>query len=547
MVVKVTLSDLLPQILTHILLHLPFTLVVTCRRINRHLQAHISTSTRLQYYIHLGIYGLVDNPLCALPIPERLDQLLTRRRRWEDFDLDFSQHIEVPFQFRSSDTKLTPGVFSAIAGSEESHYIRVPSVPDQGVKWRQTPSENKIISPGACVYEHDLHIIVTAQPIIIDASGAGSRITHQVQVHLNRLSTGEPHSDAPQVTISFETHEEFGDPRILVECAGDNLVLTLRDRATRNKPKDQVYVYGWKTGELKLRLSAPFRAHLHALYLTTDIFLLPNSQTGELEYWRIPQSASESTSHQPFFILSLPCLRSGSTFRSIDSRAEPNPGIQPTDPSKPFYTDPHSAIAVFMVVIETAGFISPSNFILFVHRSSLVEYIDKFSAFTSRDDRPKAVPYVEWGPPVCRWFEANSMDWLATTFGQTYITPPKGEPGGEPITLLDFNPIAVARAVAAEKHRLEAKGSDDDGRGTIRNEGKTRTEGTRGVVTQTMDPLNGPDGCFENTIYSSLPYTVRSSRNKYSFDELLLDEEGILGILMSSRERIEGIQVLHYG
>ncbi|KAF9445398.1 hypothetical protein P691DRAFT_270992 [Macrolepiota fuliginosa MF-IS2] len=597
-VVKVTLSDLPPEILTHILFYLPFTSVVVCGGINQRLQAFVSGSTELQYRIHLGMSGLIDNPFCILPISKRLSRLLAKEHRWEHLNFDFDKRIDVPFQFRSYDTKLTPGVFSGISVNEESesHYIQIPSALDQEVKWQRVRSEDMIISPGACVYEHDLHILITVQTRTNYTTTAKPRNTQQLQVHINQLSTGEPHPDAQLVTISLDAHGTFEQPLITAECTGDNLVLVLCDNATGPKPQDMLYVYDWKTGERKLRHGVPFHSYRFPIFLTTHIFLLPNSQTGELEYWRIPHSPAELMPDQPFLVLSLPRLRSRNTFPFINCRVEPNPRSRPHDASKPFYADPHHAIVIFMVYVRLAGLTS-TYFTFFIHRSSLVECIDKFSAFTSFDDRPKPVPYDEWGPPVCRWFAVDDLMWLAATFDQTYIaSPPKGETGDMPLTLLDFNPIAVARALAAERYRIRTKSLDGDGRSFPQGEGSSRDKEEMGpgpkrkdvqvplqmheggtpttssdsltkqvkardpsresslrervaarAVTRAMDPLNDQKRCFENTVYSSLPYTVRSSQDKYNFDALLLDEESIIGIRMAGRNQIKELHILHYG
>ncbi|KAF9441393.1 hypothetical protein P691DRAFT_715188 [Macrolepiota fuliginosa MF-IS2] len=599
-----TLLDLPPEILTRVLLYVPFTSLMTCKAVSHHLQVLITESVELQYYIHLSRSGLVDNPRCDLPISERLSWLLARERRWEEFDFDFDKIVEVPSRLQHNYTSLSGGYFSAITEDEESHYIRLPTAHFREIKWQAVRPEKKIISDGVWIYEQDLHILITAQKRTVHANATGPRAIYEIQVHLNQLSTGEPHPNARRATISFDVRAEFEKPWITSECTGDNLVLVLCDLSGRIKPDDEMYIYDWKTGELKLRHGAPFRSYNCPIILTTHIFLLPNERSGELECWRIPQSPPELTHHQPFFVLSLPRLHSGNTFQSIDPRVEPNLGNRLSDASKPFYTNPHHAIVIFMVLIRSSRISLYPGFTFFIHRSSLVEYVDKFSAFASFNHRPEPVPYDEWGPPVCRWLNVDDTSWIATTFGQRYVAPPL-EAGidGAPLTILDFNPVAVSEALAVEKQCLKARGPDDDGRNTAQNEGNECTKGgslknngetgpgckakdqemflqvhednaqeippgplmekmkvcdsscepeLRGkvitrAVTRAMDPLSDPNHCFENTVYSSLPYTVRSSQVKYSFDALLLDEESILGIRMTDSERIKEIHVLHCG
>ncbi|KAF9448681.1 hypothetical protein P691DRAFT_800391 [Macrolepiota fuliginosa MF-IS2] len=599
---NVTLLDLPPEILTHVLLHLPFTSVVICQGVNRHLQVLISESTELQYYIHLGVYGQVDNPRCDLPISERLSLLLARERCWEELDLDFSSTVEVPFQFKFLDPKLSPGLLYGVTTGGDLRYMRVPTVPDQKVDWGIIRSGETIITAGLCVCERDLQVLITAQPQTVHTNTTGFHTVNVIQMHLNQLSTGGPHPEAHQAIISFETHEQFRKPHIVMECAGDNLLLVLRDRTDTFKPDDQIYVYEWKTGDLKLRANAPFSSYRFPLFLTTHIFLLPNINTGELEYWRIPKNQSETTPSRPFFILSLPQPRSGAIFYTLTCRAEPNPSIQIYNTSKPFYTDPHHAIVNFYVSVWSGRYAYPEPrcFKLLIHRSSLVGCLDKYSASASFNNPPKPIPYGDWGPPICRWFNLDGASWTETTFGQRYIAPPPLDvgPEGAPLTVLNFNPMDVARVLAAEKHRLKAKILDEDRWMTGNHESERAAglsseddpvkevqcgEGNKGVppqihegrvlgissdqlvekteakfrsseppfsakaIIQSLDPLDDPYGCFENTVYSSLPYTSRQSRGKYNPDILVLDEESVLGIREGDERRIKEIHILHYG
>ncbi|KAF9448680.1 hypothetical protein P691DRAFT_729223 [Macrolepiota fuliginosa MF-IS2] len=534
--IKVTLLELPPEILIRILLGLPFTSVVICRRVNRYLQILISESAEVQYRIHLGISGLVDNPSCNLPVSERLSRLLAKERRWEDVNFDFNKIIDVPFQFPYYHTRLITGFFSGITANE-IHCMETPSAPDWEAKWRRVSPGKRIISTGTCVYEHDLHVLITAQPQTIYTNATEPRTVYEIQVHLNQLSTGQPHPGAQQATISLITHEGFGEPHVFVEHAGNNLLLMLRDNIDTQRPDEQVYVYDWRTSELKLRLSAPFRSYGYPLVLTKDVFLLTNARTGELEYWRFPKSPSEPIQHEPFFVLCLPQLVSDRAFLYISCRAEPNPSTRSCNGSKSFYNDPNEAIVTFIVGIRSTMF-AVHLYTFFVHRSFFVGCPNKFYSFMSPDGRPKPVPYGEWGPSACRWFKANMFQakWFETTSGQRCIASPP-DTTAAPITLLDFNPIGVSIALARENPPTEIATYDPPGE--LRPREKT--------VIRSTDPLDDPHGCFENTVYSSLPYVMRTSQDKYSFDALLLDEESVLGIREDGSGRVIEIHVLSYG
>ncbi|KAF9449346.1 hypothetical protein P691DRAFT_728064 [Macrolepiota fuliginosa MF-IS2] len=584
--VRVTLLDLPPEILTHVLLYLPFTAVVTCKKINRHFRVLISESAKLQYYIHLGMYGMVDNPCCDIPISERLNQLLVREHRWEEFDFDFYRVIDVPAVAEYKRRQLSAGVFSILYESGVLCTIQIPSEADQEVEWKEVRIAPFLINSGKRVFEQDLQVLITAQPRVVDTILAGPHTVHEIQVHLDQLSTGKPHPDA-QRAISFETGEELGEPWAGVECVGDNLVLVLWDGIGIHAPDDQVYVYEWKTGELKMRLSAPFGAYRFPLFLTVHIFLLPNAITSELEYWQIPRDMSEPTSNQPFFILSLPRLSCGMVFHEIYCSARPNPTNGPQTASNPFYNNPHHAIVAFDVSIRSAD--RPRNvagFAFFVHRSSLVGFLDIFASST---EQPTPVPYNDWGPSACRWFSGAIDDyligWTGGMFGQRYTPRARGT---APLILLNFNPIDVAKALVLGKHTSNTEMGDEDNCDVDQGDGRRDIEENQGrryagshekvssqshqtnalgfaqepdtdpsssgprlrikTVNQGLDPLDDPGHCFENIVYSSLPYTVRSSLEKYKFQNLFLGEEYVLGTQTAEgRKWIKQLHILHYG
>ncbi|KAF9448676.1 hypothetical protein P691DRAFT_775216 [Macrolepiota fuliginosa MF-IS2] len=200
--------------------------------------------------------GLVDNPRCDLPVAERLSLLLARERRWEELGFDFHKVIDVTFPLKSSTVTLSAGIFGGVA-MKECRYMQIPSAATEKVKWEEIHTEQTIIIDVPCFYEPDLHQTLCSQPRTVYTNAAKPHTLHDVRVHLNQLSTGEPHPDVRWATISFETREEFKKPKVFMRCAGDNMVLVLQDRGKRNKPNDQVLVYEWRTGELKLSFSAP--------------------------------------------------------------------------------------------------------------------------------------------------------------------------------------------------------------------------------------------------------------------------------------------------
>ncbi|KAF9449980.1 hypothetical protein P691DRAFT_507954 [Macrolepiota fuliginosa MF-IS2] len=590
---KVTLLDLPPETVTYIFLHLPFTSVVMCQGVNHHLQALISESAELQYYIHLGIFGMVDNPHCDLPISERLNRLLMKQRRWEEFDAEFYRVVDLPIVAESGSRQLSGGVYSILYNSGILYTMQVPRRADQEAEWKER-TVPFLITPGRFVLDQDLEIFITAQPQTVYTSAAKPHTIHEVQVHLNQFSTGKPHPDVQRI-ISFTTREEFENIWVMVECVGDNLALILQNNVGIHEPDDQVYVYDWKTGELKMRISASYGCYTLPVFLSSHMLLLGNSKTGQLEYWEIPQSLSETTSNRPFFILSLPPLSPGNGICQIVARTGPHPAFGSHATPKPFYTDPRYAIVCFDVAIGPADMgYSTVTFVFFVHHSFLVGCLDTFSAFISSDERPTPVPYDDWGPSACRWFNARVDGYIigreGGTFGQKYVPRPHSP---IPLIMFNFNPIDVAKALVSERHISKAKTRGEGDRGVDGNGGRRAIEDqgqrhtgkekevssqlhetsvlgissdvftqgqeadssssepqlTTRIVTRGLDPLDDPDRYFENTVYSSLPYTVRSlSQDQLDFGNLYMDEECILNVQAGKDwGYMAQLHLFHYG
>lgn len=69
-----------------------------------------------------------------------------------------------------------------------------------------------------------------------------------------------------------------------------------------------------------------------------------------------------------------------------------------------------------------------------------------------------SIPWAEWGPPVTRWFNSDTVStrWITISAGQRCVrmedNPP---PAGHPFTILDFNPTNVAKMKREVKVRKE--------------------------------------------------------------------------------------------
>ncbi|KDR70828.1 hypothetical protein GALMADRAFT_102895 [Galerina marginata CBS 339.88] len=549
-----TFLSLPPELLTEILLHLtPHPAALrSCKLTCKHLHTLIHTSLRLIYHAALHATQQEDNPTSLLPISEKIRWLEESSRRWAVLDLDGDcgsmvggggGDDEGKTPIRPVETKrvrelklghvpsgiydLTGGVY--LLGDKARtalYWIKLPGradlLDDKQVRWnkidlealRHHPDsdgrERKIVDMGLCIYEHDLVAIVTVS--LHPNSSTTSPLQTDIDLMLLQFSTGLPHPLlAPGQT--FLKHvctapAEWARPAIGIEIVGDHLVLVLYyPNAHLAPPDDQIYIWDWKTGVLKLSFTAPARTYTGLIFLTPQLILLPNTQSNALDVFRIPHAPTvDKTAQEPVVSLGLPPLAEGRELGSVSCRAEPNPvgDAQPqpaaaaappacadkgkypssdfevtphdppdTTPTRPFLPRPENALCIFSMRVLGGPMVQGAvqfghAFTFVVHRHALVEVVElwlpdpKAEAFDDTS-MPGAytpqttiiIPYPSWGPLITRWFNADSIPtrWITTTCGQRLVLTADSAPAdGFPYVVLDFAPENV-RTIGGEVRR----------------------------------------------------------------------------------------------
>lgn len=237
------------------------------------------------------------------------------------------------------------------------------------------------------------------------------------------------------------------------------------------------------------------------MFLAEDLILLPNSISATFDIFRIPPNPI-AHSLKSVFSLNLPSLAQGVGIDRITCRAEPNPipdisrldkkrraqeranaGMDETDPFAPkrgFLASAEDAICIFQmrftgdpVVIIQGGvnvhFEMGRSYTFFIHRRSFLNLVQRYERIGNtldgvapdHDQNPgPGVPWADWGPPVSRWFNADTTPtrWITTSAGQRCAMI--HEVGGSletPITIIDFNPHHIRKIRAKLQSATEAK------------------------------------------------------------------------------------------
>ncbi|EKM79712.1 hypothetical protein AGABI1DRAFT_59449 [Agaricus bisporus var. burnettii JB137-S8] len=551
------LLHLPPEILTQVILLLPLKSIIVCKQVNHYIHSLISESVEIRYLVQLLLSEYVDNPHCSLSTNERL-ALLEKRNRSKGIDARVRKRFKIPFVV-SGIYDLTGGIYLLGGARRKSlHYMYLPDKANfpnyEEIEWRgkEIRMEYTIIDMGLSVYENDLLAVIT-----MCVQMTSFRHLSDIRLHFYQVSTALPHPEAQRPVISvMQVEVDWGRPTVGIEIVGNNLVLILAYSDSHHRPDDRIFIYDWKHGALKMSFRAPYQTYSGLIFITQDIFLTPHSN-GTLEYWRVPKGRSDAPS-QPFFKLALPplCPEDNVGIDTIECRAEPSPTSGFRYSPKPFHPDPYRAIAIFKMRIRSREFhdflhiIQDTRyFFLFVHRSSLVECLNRFEDFISYHENPRPVPYDDWGRDVCRWLPADdySTEWITTTSGQKCALFP--EMGGsdsdfllESITMLDFNQTEVARVSAIQEHSNSRSGTEiEDGDGDEDEDEDWVDERDEEILIDEDSMLDDSGQCFLNDVYGRLPFKRSMTTHSFVYSGVLMDEERVIGI------QDNGCDIIYHG
>lgn len=206
------------------------------------------------------------------------------------------------------------------------------------------------------------------------------------------------------------------------------------------------------------------------IYLTTDMFVLPNAKDITLEIWKIltreETEALGGHAQDPLLVLELPSILPDMQILHVACRCDPNPTFGfGQDTQIPFTPSPDSAIALFEISVGNQAMFG-GTFALFVPRDALLRVVASELAAKAKATEssslwgdlqaiiPTALIWQDWGPAISHIFPSTPRNsrWLTTTSGQRFtLSIPYGRHSNR-LVVLDFNPLTVARV----RHRMKA-------------------------------------------------------------------------------------------
>ncbi|KAH9890078.1 hypothetical protein C8Q73DRAFT_736647 [Cubamyces lactineus] len=508
-----SLLQLSPELMVHILSYLDYRDLQVCRRVNQAMNKLIQSSILLQYSMQLQLCGYDDNPSCPQVIADKLLRLLQQENAWARLDFEKETTIRIPFT-PSSIYDLTDGVLllgesvsGAQSGADTIRWTRISrlvasSDPPPPNLWERIDVSAHVIDVGLSVEEHDLIVVATDRETDDNQT--------QFELRLIQLSTGLNHPLAAQPAIELAIvplppQAVAGHCSVCIEIIGDLLCFLFHYPSGSTTPPAMFEVYNWKTGQcLQIRgLDCP--SYSTFTFLAPDVIALPNCADNTIELCRIESTAlAEKAPPQQLktsCILQLPSLGHGHSLAQVTCRSEPKAtktvrNAAAFRSSEPFHLKPENAVVIFNVMThDSQGF--HECLTLIVHSAALLRVLDQQIALNTPirypevppspfkappnptfDEKglptppspdppappsaplePPRLPWAQWGPNICRWLEVSfgASRWITTTCGQRYVTveedPIDDDSMRSTIVVYDFNPHNVRRLAAQHRRR----------------------------------------------------------------------------------------------
>ncbi|KAF7293246.1 F-box domain-containing protein [Mycena chlorophos] len=519
--------DITPELLICILLHADAETIRICTQVCNSLRVLVHGSVALRYIMALTAAGVVENPAFShAPTSERLTALELRESARARMQVSWKQSFS--FSFIANMNELLDGFYCAGEAYEmEVYLLPLPIRQNTRPKWENL---DLIGTEEAVVGQRIIDINISVKDDLLVAAKYTPSAGHgggEASLYPYCFSTSSLH---PLATGAIKVMDVPPPclPYVALDVAGDLVVYVVLLHGFDPSygwplADDRVFVYNWKTGELKKEISAPPRSYLGRAFLTLDTIVLVNMLTPALEIWDL--TSSDST---PSLVLQLPRLQTDFSITEAAARCSHNP--HPTTPSSgslrhdlAFAPDPDAAIIYFTFSIDSPQ-PEDKRCLLFVHRRSLLRLLEKHRLPVSRsvDERPPTLPYEAWGPPICYWAYSTAFHCsLIAVSGQRCALL---DSDGQHIRILDFN---------VDPWYAYQRSTYSSGKEWRRSPVEQYIADMAHVFAQ---PVGGQLPFFECTV------SCRHSRN---YDWVAMDELRILGVLESGQRRF--VDILYFG
>ncbi|KAG5635377.1 hypothetical protein H0H81_011468 [Sphagnurus paluster] len=568
------LLKLPPELILRVLRHLDLIDLLRVSQVHSKLHETIQSFPVLQYRIATQSAFVQDNKYSDLPVPERLRILKNREEAWATCSIDFRRTIPVPH--KASDIYgVTDGIY--FLGDESHHilhYVKLPSSISDEVKWEKIKVSKRLIAIGLSIYKHDLIALITlSQPKQADKN--------ILEIQLLKFSTGTPH---PHACIPVLSVRELAENHLSVsiEIAGPYLALNVNCcSSTSPKARDYLYVFDWKTGDLKMSTPLALNTYSGLVILSEDTMILPNTNTSTLDVWRIPSTRTPggkklTPAPWPLLSLSMPHLAPARNLFDLTCRAAANPNVtclelateiysRPPSPQPPFYQAAGSApLMVTMRVYDQVQDIIVS-WTMYARRADVLAVCERVLAEEEiKVDAEDLHSFGSGSSQEC-WIlnEGPAAGWITTSAGTRCISFSPSSFQGNPLArrswalhVLDFNPYTIRRATlrraaARSSHARGGRQLDAVEHSSVvkalLEESLPRDSLYRKSRYYFMEPVRS-GGMLQCISTAVVGVGSKDSSCEWRFDGVIMDEERLVGLKAHPwTGRTSEIVVMHIG
>ncbi|KIL63953.1 hypothetical protein M378DRAFT_648534 [Amanita muscaria Koide BX008] len=558
--------------------------MLKCRLVNKEFNDIIQSSTLLQYFLACKAAGVIDNPRSPLSYGERLEALLKREDAWRTLKPVFETTIKVNHQPHAIYSLTEGAYFLDDDNQKDMHYCHLPSSPQDNPQWVTIPhhgpgegSPGIFVNFAIAVYEHDLIINLISS----DIGNQTDVHRHSLDLVLLKFSTGEYHPLARHPRIHVQ-RSLSARPETILEVVGDNLALIINDRSMFTA---KLFVFDWKTGHERLQHETTENAYSDLVFVSPEILLVPNLILSHFEVWHLPPSHPHPKPPIQILSLKIPTVSPDYSLFDVSCRGAPNPFLHsmPYLPPRPFISSPENSIIIANLHFESLQGYRNSSYTLIMHRRALLQTIQRCtssslveqqtdlpnwlanedtvheiadpdnksvrfraqSTLVSMIPHPRSSPrtrgfptsqydffqvhWAEWGPPISRWFRVNKTqaEWIMNVTGQRYAfsVPNPGDRRKWKVSVADFNSYNFRKNADMMAQR-EGEGN---------NGGSNNEERTEEAAEEELERFDHK-GVFSEEVHMGFKCVIYHAPDEYDFDGVLMDEERLLGVKVSTRK-----------
>ncbi|KAM6500889.1 hypothetical protein JOM56_003903 [Amanita muscaria] len=522
--VSATISLTLPrELVERILLLLDTKSILKSRLVNREFNAIIQSSTLVQYYLACTAAGVIDNPQSPLSYAERLEALKKREGGWRKLTPMFETTIK-PIDQPSTLYELAGGsYFLTDEHRRDLYHCHLPSSPEDNPQWLRIPGHGPrqswsgfILDMGMAVYEHDLVVNIISSEV-----ENSDMHQHSLSLVLLKFSTGgyHPLARCPHIHVQRSYSPQ---PYTIVRIAGDNLVLVVYD-----EDGSKLFIFDWKTGHKRLQHKSIEDAYdgSYPVFVSPELLLVPNRILSHFEVWHLFPSHLDSDPPVQVLSLQIPAISVNYSIIDIRCHGEPSPFRHSMlyFPPRPFFHSSENSIIIVNLFLQSLPGFRETTYKLIMHRHRLLDMIQKWTSPSLLEQQE------DWGPPISRWLLGKeTRTWINQSTGQrcVFLDHNPRDKTKYLVAVADFNLPNIRRN--AEMAQLRGEGEDHGGNG---NNG----EGKKEEKDDELEILNH-EGVFSEEVYMGLKCVVYHALGEYDFHGVVMDEERLLGLKVSTRK-----------